>query len=117
LIIITTALSAAALGTMLGTFVKTENGLPIIIGMVMAMMAGCWYPIELFPEVFHSAAKVLPTTWAMQGFLDIAVRGAGLSGMLLESSILFGFALLFFAIGVWRSSTSSCSLTGKSKLI
>ncbi len=74
----------------------------MMIGMVMAMMGGCWYPIELFPEVIRSAAKVLPTTWAMQGFLDIAVRGAGLSGVLLESSILFGFALLFFAIGVWR---------------
>ncbi|MEA3326355.1 MAG: ABC transporter permease [Chloroflexota bacterium] len=105
LIIITSTLSAAALGTMLGTFVKTEgqgNGLSIMIGMVMAMMGGCWYPIELFPEVIRSAAKVLPTTWAMQGFLDIAVRGVGLSGVLLESSILFGFALLFFAIGVWR---------------
>ena len=105
LIIITTAISAAALGTMLGTFVKTEgqaNGLSIMIGMVMAMMGGCWYPIELFPEVIRTAAKVLPTTWAMQGFLDIAVRGVGLSGVLLESSILFGFAFLFFAIGVWR---------------
>jgi ABC-2 type transport system permease protein len=38
----------------------------------------------------------------MSGFLDIAVRGQGLSGVLLESGILMGFALLFFAVGVWR---------------
>jgi ABC-2 type transport system permease protein len=105
LLIVTSALSAAALGTMLGTFVKTEsqaNGLSIMIGMVMAMMGGCWYPIELFPTSIQSAVKVLPTTWAMQGFLDVAVRDQGLSGVLLESGVLFGFALIFFVIGVWR---------------
>lgn len=105
LVMLTSALSAAALGTMLGTFVKTENqagGLSIMIGMVMAMMGGCWYPIELFPQAIRSTAQVLPTYWAMQGFLGIAVRGQGLSGVLLESGILLGFTFLFFTIGVWR---------------
>lgn len=105
LIIFSSALSAAALGTMLGTFVKTEaqgNGLSILIGMVMAMMGGCWYPIELFPQAIRTAARVLPTTWAMQGFLDIAVRGQGVTGVLLESAVLLGFALVFFVVGVWR---------------
>jgi ABC-2 type transport system permease protein len=105
LVMLTSALAAASLGTMLGTFVKTEgqaNGLSIMIGMVMAMMGGCWYPIELFPQAIRTAAQALPTYWAMSGFLDIAVRGQGLSGVLLESGILLGFALVFFAIGVWR---------------
>jgi ABC-2 type transport system permease protein len=105
LIMLTAALAAASLGTMLGTFVKTggqADGLSIMIGMVMAMMGGAWYPIELFPEAIRTAAQVLPTYWAMRGFLNIAVRGQGLSGVLLESGILLGFALVFFAIGVWR---------------
>jgi ABC-2 type transport system permease protein len=105
LVMLTSALAAASLGTMLGTIVKTEgqaNGLSIMIGMVMAMMGGCWYPIELFPQAIRTAAQVLPTYWAMSGFLDIAVRGQGVSGILLESGILLGFALVFFLIGVWR---------------
>ncbi len=105
LVILTSTLAATALGTMLGTFVKTEgqaNGLSIMIGMVMAMMGGCWYPIELFPQVIRTAAQVLPTYWAMSGFLDIAVRGQDMPGVLLESGILLGFALVFFAVGVWR---------------
>jgi len=105
LVMLTSTLAASALGTMLGTFVKTEgqaNGLSIMIGMVMAMMGGCWYPIELFPQAIRTAAQVLPTYWAMSGFLDIAVRGQGLSGVLLESGILLGFAIVFFVIGVWR---------------
>ena len=105
LIVICSALAAGALGTMLGTFVKTEaqgNGLSIMIGMVMAMLGGCWYPIELFPPVVRSAAQALPTYWSMQGMLDIVVRGQGLSGVLPESGILLGFALVFFTIGVLR---------------
>ncbi len=105
IMIIASALAAAALGTMLGTFVKTEsqaNGLSIMIGMVMAMMGGCWYPIELFPSSIQDIVKILPTTWAMQGFLDVAMRGQGVNGVLLESGVLLGFALLFFGIGVWR---------------
>ena len=105
LVMLTSTLAAAALGTMLGTFIKTEgqaNGISIMVGMVMAMMGGCWYPIELFPSVVRSAAQVLPTYWAMSGFLDIAVRGQGLGDVLLECGILLGFAALFFTVGVWR---------------
>ncbi|MDD5370559.1 MAG: ABC transporter permease, partial [Anaerolineaceae bacterium] len=51
--LVASALAAAALGTALGAFVKTEgqaNGLSILFGMVMALLGGCWYPIELFPQ-------------------------------------------------------------------
>jgi ABC-2 type transport system permease protein len=99
------ALAAAALGTTLGTFVKTDGqaqGLSIMFGMVMALLGGCWYPLELFPEAMQSAVRVLPTTWAMQGMLDIGLRGGGLAEILPEAGVLLGFAALFFAVGVWR---------------
>jgi ABC-2 type transport system permease protein len=105
LLIVTSALAAGSLGTMLGAFVQTEaqgNGLSIMIGMVMAMMGGCWYPIELFPQVVRTAAKALPTTWAMQGVLDVSLRGQGFADIQLEVLALLGFALVFFVIGVWR---------------
>ena len=99
------ALAAAALGTMLGTFVKTEgqaSGLSIMLGMVMALLGGCWYPIELFPAVVRNVVKVLPTTWAMQGMLDILLRGQGVAGILPVAGILLCFAAVFFTIGVLR---------------
>lgn len=105
MVMVSFTLAAAALGTMLGTFVKSEsqaNGLSVLIGMLMAMMGGCWYPIELFPSAIRSAAQVLPTYWAMQGFLDIAVRGQGPAGVLQECAVLLGFALLFFSVGIRR---------------
>ena len=103
--LISSALAAASLGTMLGTFVKTEgqaNGLSIMFGMVMALMGGCWYPLELFPQTVQHVVKVLPTTWAMQGLLDIVLRGQGLTAILPETGVLLGFSVIFFVIGILR---------------
>jgi len=103
--LVASALAAAALGTALGTLVKTEgqaSGLSMMLGMVMAMLGGCWYPAELFPQFVRTAARILPTTWAMQGMLNIVLRGQGLRGVVPEASVLLGFALVFFVIGVWR---------------
>ena len=111
--LITSTLAAAALGTTLGTFVKTEaqaGGLSMMLGMVMALLGGCWYPIELFPPFVQTAAKVLPTTWAMQGMLDIVLRGEGLIGVLLEAAVLLGFAATFFASGSGDSGTSEARI-------
>jgi ABC-2 type transport system permease protein len=63
---------------------------------------GCWYPIELFLQFVRSAVRVLPTSWAMQGMLDIVLRGQGLAAVLPEAGVLLGFAALLFVVGVWR---------------
>ena len=99
------ALAAGAIGTTMGTFIKTESqasGLSIMAGMVMALLGGCWYPLELFPTTVQNMVKVLPTTWAMQGLLDLVLRGGGLTDILFESGVLLGFAAVFFTIGVAR---------------
>ena len=104
-ILVASALAAAALGTCLGTFVKTESqvsGLSIMTGMVMALLGGCWYPLEMFPRLIQDAVKILPTTWAMQGMLDIVLRGQGLAAVLPVATVLVGFAVVFFGIGVVR---------------
>ena len=105
LIMVTFALAAAALGTTLGTFIKTEsqaNGLSTLLGMVMALLGGCWYPLEMFPAFAQTLVKILPTTWAMQGMLEIVLRGGGMAEVLPDAAVLLGFAVVFFAIGVWR---------------
>ena len=104
-ILLTSALAAAAFGTTMGTFIKSEgqaSGLSIMFGMVFALMGGCWYPLELFPSAIQNAVKVLPTTWAMQGMLDLVLRGGGLRDVLPEAAVLLGFAAIFFSLGVWR---------------
>jgi ABC-2 type transport system permease protein len=104
-ILTASALAAGAIGTTMGTFIKSEGqatGLSIMAGMVMALMGGCWYPIELFPTAMQNIVRILPTTWAMQGMLDLVLRGGGLMDVLPEAGVLLGFAAFFFMIGVMR---------------
>jgi ABC-2 type transport system permease protein len=105
IVLLASALAAAAFGTAMGTFIKTEgqaSGLSVMFGMVFAMMGGCWYPLELFPPAIQNIVKILPTTWAMQGMLDLVLRGGGLHDILPEAGVLLLFALVFFSVGVWR---------------
>lgn len=104
-IMLASALAAASIGVTMGTFVKSEgqaSGLSTMFGMVMALLGGCWYPLEMFPPVVQNLVKVLPTTWAMEGMLDLVLRGRGLIDVLPEAGVLLGFAALFFTVGVWR---------------
>ena len=99
------ALAAGAIGTTMGTFIKTEgqaSGLSIMTGMVMSLLGGCWYPLELFPALVQNIVKILPTTWAMQGLLDLILRNGGLVQILPEAGVLLGFAAIFFTVGVMR---------------
>jgi ABC-2 type transport system permease protein len=98
-------LASVAFGTMLGTFVKTEaqaGGLSLALGMSMAMLGGCWYPRELFPDIVQKITLALPTTWSMIGMNDILLRGADLAGVLPVVGVLCGFAAVFLSIGVLR---------------
>jgi len=90
---------------MLGTFVKSEsqaNDLSIMLDMVMALLGGCWYPLEIFPEGVRAAVHVLPTTWAIQGLIDIVGRGLGLAGVLPNAIVLLCFAAVFSVVDMLR---------------
>ncbi|MBV6449758.1 MAG: hypothetical protein MHPDNHAH_00471 [Anaerolineales bacterium] len=105
IILTCSALAAAAIGTAMGTFIKSEGqamGLSIMAGMLMGMLGGCWYPLELFPSFMQTIARIFPTYWSMQGLLDLLLRGAGVAEILPEAGVLILFAGVFFSIGVWR---------------
>jgi ABC-2 type transport system permease protein len=104
-LLVSFGLAGVAMGTMLGTFTKTPsqaNGLSIALGMVMGLLGGCMWPLEMFPPAMAQFAKILPTTWAMLGMTDLINNGAGLLEILPYAAVLLGFALVFFVIGVWR---------------
>jgi ABC-2 type transport system permease protein len=70
--------------------------------MAMALLGGCWYPSELFPQAVRTATKILPTAWVMQGLTDLTMRGQGVMDILPEVGVLGGFAVVFFLLGLWR---------------
>ena len=97
--------ASTALGLMVAALVKSvaqADAAGMIAIMALASLGGAWWPIEIVPSWMQNLALALPTGWAMRGFQDIIVRGLGVSEVLLEASVLFGFGLLFLIVGIWR---------------
>ena len=107
LVMVTLALWAASLGLLIGALAKTEEQVLIysLIPMfVLAGLGGAWVPLEFTPEAFQTVGHLTPTAWAMDGFENVVVRGLGLDSVLLPAGILLAYAIVFFAIAVWRIS-------------
>lgn len=99
------ALAAVAFGVLLATFAKTRSQagwLTIMFSMLTAALGGAWWPLEITPPIYQTVVKILPTTWAMQGFNNVLVRGADLNAVLPQVGVLLLFAVMFFGLGIKR---------------
>lgn len=104
-LLVTSALAAGAIGVFMGAVVRSEaqaTNLSILVGMIMALLGGCWYPLEFFPEAVKTIVHVLPTTWALEGMINYLMKGSALGDLLPQLAVLMGFAVLFFVLGLWR---------------
>jgi ABC-2 type transport system permease protein len=102
LLVLTAAvvLSAVCIGLAAAAF-RIERGITIML-IVGALIAGCAFPADWLPPFLRTINIVLPQTWAMQGYQDIITRGQGFTAILPEIGVLLGFAVVFFAIAVWK---------------
>jgi ABC-2 type transport system permease protein len=87
-------LAAAALGISGGALIA-----PLLIG---ALLGGCMIPIDFMPATVRTIAMIFPQTWARDGFQAVLARGQGLVQVLPQIGVLAAFALVSFAIAVWR---------------
>ena len=46
-----------------------------VVSMAMSAIGGCWWPIDFEPGWMRTLALWLPTTWTMQSFNDLMIRG------------------------------------------
>lgn len=102
LLLVTTALMAAAFGIFLAAVGKTPaatRGISIFAILILVMLGGGWVPAFVFPSWLQSLTLVLPTRWAIDGFDAVTWRGVGFAaGALPAASVLVGYAALFLGI-------------------
>jgi ABC-2 type transport system permease protein len=69
---------------------------------VLSGLGGAWMPLEYTGAAFQTIGHASPIAWAMDGFKNIVARGLGFNSVLIPAAVLSGYALLFFALAVWR---------------
>ena len=99
------ALWCAALGLFVGAISKGEEQVimwSLVAMFVFSAMGGAWFPLDITSETFSTIGHLLPSAWAMDGFQNIIVRNLGFASVVQPTLVLSAYALLFFALAVWR---------------
>lgn len=104
------SVAVAGLSVLLGAVLKTPEQASTVgwlLSMVLAGLGGCWWPSEVMPEWLQTAAKALPTSWAMDGFHSLISYGRGVTAVLTPSMVLLAFGLISTVLAVrylrWES--------------
>jgi len=103
IIVGTYLLAVTGLAVFLSAMMRTRGQLSAIgpvIAVALAMIGGCFWPIEIVSPFMRRLADFTPTGWAMYGLVDIVARNQGISEIVVPSLMLLGFAVLFFGLGV-----------------
>lgn len=93
-----------SMGIMLASLVKTidqAHSITPVIMISMAMLGGCFWPIEVVPSYMQTVAKFTPTGLTMKGLTDLIVRGLGFQTVIIPSLSLLGLSLIFFITGIY----------------
>jgi len=105
LVVVTMSLWTASLGLLIGALAKTEDqvhAFALIPMFVLSGLGGAWMPLEFTGKTFQTVGHLLPTAWAMDGIQNIIMRGLGLESVLLPAGVMLAYAVVCFALAVWR---------------
>ncbi len=99
------SLAATGLGVMASTLVRTRGQLSAVSAVsatALAMLGGCYWPLDIVSPAMRTIAYLTPTGWAMSGLTDVVVRYQGTQHAIAPSLILIGFATVFLGVGMTR---------------
>ena len=100
-IILATASSVAGLGILIAGLARTptqSGAVATFIVLAMGAVSGAMIPSLKLAGIGY----ITPHYWALQGIQNVTARGMGMEGVLMQSGILLGMAVLFFIVGAWR---------------
>jgi len=97
--------ACTGLAIMCSVLVRTRSQLSAIspvLTTAMAMLGGCYWPVEITPPFMQKVALATPTGWAMVGLKNTVARGMGVSAVIVPCAVLLGMGIVFFAVGLSR---------------
>jgi ABC-2 type transport system permease protein len=107
LVVVSLAAAAAAtgLGVLVAALARTEaqvGGLTVLLLLSLSALGGCFVPRFVMPSWLRMVGLVTPHAWALDAYQDLLVRGYNFVEVLPKVGVLGAFAVVLFAIGVWR---------------
>ncbi|MHB1787054.1 MAG: ABC transporter permease [Acidimicrobiales bacterium] len=99
------SISLVCLGLALLAICKTIlqlNAIANLGAIVLAGIGGAIVPTTTLPGWAKSIAPFTPGHWAMRGFRNVILDGAGFAGVATSIGVLLAFSAAFVAVAAWR---------------
>lgn len=96
-------LAAIGLGLLVGTVAKSQEqsapfGATLVV--ILAALGGVWVPVFVMPPTMQLLSNISPMNWGLNAFYDVFLRNVGVSEIIPEISLLFGFFILSTLIAI-----------------
>ncbi len=101
------SLAASSYGLFIGAFFTSRDQSAVfgsISVVILAAVGGIWVPVFMMPEVLRQLSKISPLNWGLNGFYDIFLRNAGLSGISTPLFYLSLFSIVTISLSIWKLS-------------
>ncbi|QNO14523.1 ABC transporter permease [Alkalicella caledoniensis] len=105
LLTFTFVFAATGIGMTLAAVSKNANQVTVVgnmIILVISMLGGAYWPIDLMSPKMQFISKLVPTSWAIRGYTDIIVRGMSLGDVWQNIFVLTLFGFLLIGFGIYR---------------
>jgi ABC-2 type transport system permease protein len=89
------------LGAVLGNAEQATSIGPLV-GIALGMLGGCMWPLAIVPEPMLVVGHLFPHAWAMDAFIALIARDAGLAGITRQLAVLAAFAAALLVLATWR---------------
>ena len=99
--------AVTGLSTLIASLAKSERGVggigPLVV-QIQALVGGAFFPVTILPSWLQWVRFLSVVGWTIEGWRAVQVEGLGVAGVLQPVAVLVGFALVFYAFGVWRTA-------------
>ena len=101
-LVVVFALVATACGLLVGALARDPDQAASVltpVAIALGMLGGCMWPLEIVPPFMRAVGHVTPQAWAMDAWIDVVFRDAGLADIAGPLAVLAGFAVVLGTLG------------------
>lgn len=81
---------------------KQIDAVATLVILLLCFVSGAWVPPFMLPEFLQKVGPLIPTRWILDGIAGATWRGLGLGHAVQATAVLFGFSMVFAAVGIRR---------------
>jgi ABC-2 type transport system permease protein len=104
-VMVSLSVLASSMGLLIASVFRSEQAViatTVIAAMLLAVLAGAWFPLDITSSAFSSVAHFLPGAWVVDSLHGIILKSWGITEILRPMGFVWIWIVVFFGLAVWR---------------